>query len=134
MVPVNAVVGQENYYNLLNPRTSSWIDALPGLKAHLEVSFSDKFEIIPLHEWIGRLRGAEKTIVKEVSEGPSETARKAQSGLKLLAFFEMLASGEEGSRGLEWSKGNTLAQSSILACMEPVSSAWFDTWLTQWGY
>ncbi|ENH73619.1 Linear gramicidin synthase subunit D [Fusarium oxysporum f. sp. cubense race 1] len=134
VVPVNPVVGQENYYNLLNPRTPSWIDTLPGLKARLEASFSETFEIIPLQEWISRLRGSEKTIVKEVSEGSSETARRAQSGLKLLAFFEMLASGKEGSRGLEWAKANTLAQSSILACMEPVSSAWFDTWLKQWGY
>ncbi|EWG54274.1 hypothetical protein FVEG_12530 [Fusarium verticillioides 7600] len=134
VVPVNPVVGQENYYNLLNPRTPSWKDTLPGLKAHLEASFSEKFEIIPLQEWINRMRGAEKTIVKEVSEGSSETARRAQSGLKLLAFFETLASETEGSRGLEWSKANALAQSSILACMEPVSSAWFDTWLTQWGY
>jgi hypothetical protein len=134
VVPVNPVVGQENYYNLLNPRAPSWIDTLPGLKALLEASFSDTFEIISLQEWLSRLRGAEKTIVKEVSEGSSETARRAQSGLKLLAFFDMLASGKEGSRGLEWSKGNTLAQSSILACMEPVSSAWFETWLKQWGY
>ncbi|KAF5979584.1 nonribosomal peptide synthetase MxcG (component of the myxochelin iron transport regulon) [Fusarium bulbicola] len=134
VVPVNPVVAQESYYNLLNPRTLSWIDTLPGLKAHLEASFSDTIEIIPLQEWINRLRVAEKTIVKQVSEGSSETVRRAQSGLKLLAFFEMLASGKEGFRGLEWSKGNTLAQSSILACMEPVSSTWFGIWLKQWGY
>ncbi|KAF4339189.1 Linear gramicidin synthase subunit D [Fusarium beomiforme] len=133
VVPMNPVVGQEHYYNLLNPRTSSWNDILPSLRARLEAATAEAFEAVPLQEWIDRLRGAEKAIANEVGDGSSETAARAQTGLKLISFFETLSS-QNGASELQWSKINTLAQSSILACMEPVSSAWFETWLSQWGY
>ncbi|KAH6999173.1 hypothetical protein BKA56DRAFT_469848 [Ilyonectria sp. MPI-CAGE-AT-0026] len=138
---------QETYYNLLNPKTSSWCDILPNIKSRLETALSAEVRIVPLQQWINSLRDAEPSIVRDVGNGTHGTATRSQTGLKLLSFFQMLA-GEENedvssdtssqisssSGDLNWAMDNSLSQSSIFADLKPVSAAWFNTWLEQWGY
>ena len=143
---------RETYYNLLNPKTSSWGDVLPTIKARLEAAVSSEVQVVPLRQWINCLRDAEASVVHEAGKEASEVASRAQTGLKLLSFFQMLAGLDDGdasseagsdftssyssstSEDLEWDVSNALSRSSIFADLKPVSAAWFNTWLDQWGY
>jgi hypothetical protein len=133
-------VPEEMYYNILNPRTSSWEHLLPSIQARLETALSAKVQIVPFQQWINCLQDAETSIVHEVSNNrTSWTASRAQTGLKLLSFFRMLAGSDSedassAPRSLNWAVSNTLARSSIFADLAPVSPSWFEIWLDQWGY
>lgn len=142
----------ETYFNLLNPKTITWADILPNVKARLEVALSAEVQVVPLSQWISSLRDAEASIVHEAAEGASDAANRAQTGLKLVSFFQMLAglhdneassnpdsrltSGISNSKTIDvhWDLDNALSRSSTFAKLTPVSTAWFDTWLDQWGY
>jgi hypothetical protein len=138
----------ETYYNIVNPRTVSWDSLLPTVQARLETSLSPKkVQIVPLSQWLDDLEKAEEAIVQEVEKKSGTTlsqttASRAQTGLKLLSFFQLLAtvspSDNDAVRAASstpnWAVGNGLARSSVFAQLAPVSPAWFETWLDQWGY
>lgn len=138
----------EVYYNLVNPRTRSWKSVLPTVQARLETALSpDKLKVVPFSQWLDDLQNAEETIIQDAErkEGTASlrtTASRAQTGLKLLPFFRTLAkssaSGDAATTAAlsapNWVVGNALARSSVFANLAPVSPAWFETWLDQWGY
>lgn len=135
----------ETFYNLLNPRTSSWQDIVPHIQARLTTTLSDVVHIVSFKDWIDLLRNAEDKITLDMgiaTNGTLAGAKNAEAGLKLLSFFESLASVvtdtgllESGTgRQVRWATNNATLQSSTFAEMTPVSTAWFDRWLDQWGY
>ncbi|OAA36878.1 Male sterility, NAD-binding protein [Metarhizium rileyi] len=138
----------ETYYNIVNPRTVSWDSLLPTIQGRLETALSPKkVQICSFSQWLDDLEKAEDAIVQEVEKKngktPSHTtASRAQAGLKLLSFFRVLAkvspSGDDAVRSASstpsWAIGNGLARSSVFAQLTPVSPAWFETWMGQWGY
>lgn len=138
----------ELYYNLVNPRTSSWGSLLPTIQARLETALSpDKVQVVPFSQWLDDLQNAEEAIVQEAetkngSASSQTTASRAQTGLKLLSFLRMLtessASDNNATRAASsapnWAVGNALRRSSVFAHLAPVSPVWFENWLDQWGY
>ncbi|KAL9485421.1 hypothetical protein ACSS6W_004210 [Trichoderma asperelloides] len=135
----------ETYYNIVNPRTISWDSLLPTVQDRLETALSPKkLQVVPFSQWLDDLEMAEVAIVQEVEKNgttPLQTAAsRAQTGLKLLSFFRGMAktSGDDAVNAAlstpNWAVGNGLARSSVFAQLTPVSPAWFETWLDQWGY
>lgn len=136
----------ETYYNIVNPRTVSWASLLPTVQARLEASLSPKkVQVVPFSQWLDDLEKAEDAIVQEVEKKSGTTfsqttANRAQTGLKLLSFFQAMAetSDDDAVRAdlptPNWAVGNGLARSSVFSQLTPVSPAWFETWLDQWGY
>lgn len=136
----------ETYYNIVNPRTVSWASLLPTVQARLETSLSPKkVQVVPFSQWLDDLEKAEDAIVQEVEKKSGTTfsqttANRAQTGLKLLSFFQAMAetSDDDAVRAdlptPNWAVGNGLARSSVFSQLTPVSPAWFETWLDQWGY
>ncbi|KAI1879087.1 hypothetical protein JX265_003264 [Neoarthrinium moseri] len=140
--PILGTRAPEMYYNILNPRKSCWSDVLSIIRGRLETAMSENIQVVPFQEWINCLRDADASIIREADTGSSETARKAQTGLMLISFFQNLADkgsspdvgAYAGIQHLDWAMSNSLSQSTILANLAPVSEAWFDAWLQQWGY
>lgn len=138
----------ETFYNLVNPRTASWQSLLPTLKARLEISSSKKVQIVPFAQWLDELEKSENSVIKEVEKmngttTPAQTAaHRAQTGLKLLSFFRVLAEvgplNDDTVKAIlstpNWKVDNALKHSAAFAELPPVSSAWLETWLKQWGY
>lgn len=136
----------ETYYNIVNPRTVNWSSLLPTVQARLETALSPKkVEVVPFAQWLEHLEKAEDTIVQEAEKKNGTTlsqvaASRAQTGLKLLSFFQAMAESSdddavaEASSTPNWAVGNGLARSSVFSQLTPVSPAWFETWLGQWGY
>jgi len=139
---------RELYYNLVNPRTSSWNSLLPTIQARLETALSqEKVQVVPFSQWLDDLQNAEEAIVQEAeakkeTASSQTTASRAQTGLKLLSFLRMLtessASNDDPARAASsapnWTVENALRRSSVFAHLAPVSAAWFENWLDQWGY
>ncbi|KAJ5287132.1 hypothetical protein N7478_002818 [Penicillium angulare] len=137
----------EIYYNLVNPQTSSWESLVSIIHARLENALSpEKVQIVPFSQWLDDLQNAEEAIVQEAekqngSTSSQTTASRAQTGLKLLSYFRMLVESSASDDApkpapslLNWAVGNGLARSSVFADLTPISPAWFETWLDQWGY
>ncbi|KAJ5087903.1 hypothetical protein N7456_011519 [Penicillium angulare] len=132
----------EIYYNLVNPQASSWNSLVPTIQARLESALSpEKVQIVPFSQWLDDLQNTEEAIVQETGKQngstPSQTtASRAQTGLKLLSYFRMLAESSTSDdvprpapSVLSWAIGNGLARSSVFADLAPVSPSWFETWL-----
>lgn len=141
----------ETFYNLLNPRTSNWQDIVPHIQARLTTTLSKVVRVVSFKDWIDLLRNAEDKIASDTGTATNGTlagAKNAEAGLKLLSFFESLASvvveaglldngtrsGPNTGRQVQWATNNAMLQSSTFAGMTPVSTVWFDRWLDQWGY
>jgi hypothetical protein len=136
----------ETYYNIVNPQTVSWTSLLPTVKARLETALSPKkVEVVPFSQWLEALEKAEDAIIQEAEKKNGTTdsqvaASRAQTGLKLLSFFRAMAESSDDDAVAaalstpNWAVSNGLARSSVFAQLTPVSPAWFETWLGQWGY
>ncbi|KAM0454500.1 hypothetical protein ACHAPV_008371 [Trichoderma viride] len=136
----------ETYYNIVNPRIASWSSLLPTVQARLETALSPKkVQVVPFSQWLEDLEKAEGAIVQEAEKKNGTTvsqvaASRAQTGLQLLSFFRAMASSSDDDvvaaalSTPNWAVGNGLARSSVFSQLTPVSPAWFETWLEQWGY
>lgn len=136
----------ETYYNIVNPRTVSWNSLLSTVQTRLETALSPKkVQVVPFSQWLDELEKAEDAIVQEAEKKNGTalsqiTASRAQTGLKLLSFFQAMAetSDDDAVNAAlstpNWAIGNGLARSSVFAQLTPVSPAWFETWMDQWGY
>lgn len=108
-------------YNIVNPRLAPWGSLLDTIRLRL----GSHVQIIPLHEWINKLEGLDRTNTRALSVWPA---------IKILDFYRTLdkeRSSEEGSR---YTTDHGLAASQTMATLAPVSKEWMNIWLDQWGY
>ncbi|RYP75270.1 hypothetical protein DL771_002490 [Monosporascus sp. 5C6A] len=100
--------GQENnsheeihYYNLLNPATERWSKLLPILIKRLGAAPAgspDEMQVGTLKQWIARLQDSEASVVRAIDTPLGHSGKvnedagiaKVQTGLALVAFFQML--------------------------------------------
>lgn len=122
------------FYNLVNPKTAHWKTVVQVIKSRLEKSLSKDISIVPLADWIGLLRKAEPTIIQQSQMNNDVLATRAQTGLKLISFFEGLEVGNELHEPVQWASDSIFAKSATFRNLQAVSKAWFDTWMSQWGY
>lgn len=108
-------------YHATNPHSIRWAELVPTVAEALHIS-SDK--IVPWAEWVSALRSS-----AEGNEDP-----EANTGLKLLDYFESLGGVEDG-QGVMPTLATELTkrQSETLAALDPVGPEWMKLWLKQWA-
>ncbi|GFP54213.1 hypothetical protein ACSS6W_001890 [Trichoderma asperelloides] len=124
---VNSVSKQPEYkshatvYHATNPHSIPWAELVPTVADALHIP-SDK--IVPWAEWVSALRAS-----AEGNEDP-----EANTGLKLLDYFESLGGVEDG-QGVMPTLATELTkrQSETLASLDPVGPEWMKLWLKQWA-
>jgi len=68
-----------SYYHVMNPRPTPWRELIP----EVEVQCGPGVRVVPLSDWVKKLRTYDATEMKEVSSKPA---------LKMLNFFSLVAS------------------------------------------
>lgn len=150
------------YYNVMNPATRPWSELLSTLRTRLGASIPgvshNDMQVVPLQEWIAKLQNSEAAVFRHLSTPPGHDKytngdvgiSKVQTGLALVEFFKMLdevntrsvrvnskmqnGHNENASYKVDWAMEKVISGSSVLAKLPPVSPAWMETWLEQWGY
>ena len=106
-------------YHAVNPRATPWSKLLPAILA----SFHDKPpELVTLCEWVTAL-GESAAKHEDLDRNPA---------IKLLDFFEQLASAEEDM--VRFETMNTVRVSATLKNLEAVKVEWMERWMRQWGF
>lgn len=108
-------------YHATNPHSIRWAELVPTVADALRIP-SDK--IVPWAEWVSALRSS-----AQGNEDP-----EANTGLKLLDYFESLGGVEDG-QGVMPTLATELTrrQSETLAALRPVGPEWMKLWLKQWA-
>lgn len=106
----------EKVYNLVNPRSASWVALLNTIQEHL----GPKIEIAPFTNWLTALKGMQG--LQDISTMPA---------LKLLGFFQGL---EMDRKTVKFETKRALETSKSLAQIESVNSRWMSIWLEQWNF
>lgn len=109
-------------YHATNPHSIRWAELVPTVANALHIP-SDK--IVPWAEWVSALRSSAQS-----NEDP-----EANTGLKLLDYFESLGGVEDG-QGVMPTLATELTkrQSETLAALDPVGPEWMKLWLKQWAF
>jgi len=76
---VQSVSRTPSYYHVINPRPTPWRELIP----EVEVQCGPGVRVVPLSDWVKKLRTYDATEMKEVSSKPA---------LKMLNFFSLVAS------------------------------------------
>lgn len=124
----------EVFYNLVNPKTTNWRTVVPVIKTRLEKSLSADVSVVPFQDWVEMLRKSEGKIIRQVQANHDVLATRAQTGLKLISFFESLGGHDEVDQSVRWASENISTASTVFTTLEAISEAWFHTWMSQWGY
>ena len=106
----------EKAYNLVNPRSASWVALVDTIRGHL----GPKIEIAPFTNWLTALKGMQG--LQDISSMPA---------LKLLGFFQGL---EMDRKTVKFETKRALETSKSLAQIESVNSRWMSIWLEQWNF
>jgi ABC-type thiamine transport system substrate-binding protein len=122
MNPLNKSSEHAQVYHLTNPRTTSWKELYPIIRAFYKESNVD-IEAVDYDDWVDELKKLPRT--KENAE--------AVPGLKLLEFYESLRPGSEmGLPALETQKSEEASQS--LREGKGVDEEVMRKWLDQWAF
>lgn len=118
-------------YHPLNPHTTTWT-ALRGIVLEELSSHTMKpIEIVPLREWVAKVRKEAESMVDSGGNVDLEAALRRNPAAKLIDFFEDLAFSENISTNqLEFS--GTLALSKAMQGLEPIKDAWVRKWISEW--
>lgn len=108
-------------FHLVNPETASWEQLVPAVHEYYSVSGTN-VEIVEFQDWIAALKALPMT-QEEVRRVP---------GLKLLEFYEGLASAQGGLPRL--ATAHTAEASQALKQLGPINSSMITNWLKQWNF
>lgn len=103
------------YYHAVNPHPVPWRVFIPSIERYC----GPGVQIVPLTQWIKKLRTLDATDSKEISSKPA---------LKMLNFFSLMASHGPTTR---YQTSASIQASKTMADLEPVSIALMETWLRQ---
>ena len=103
------------YYHVVNPQPVPWLEFMPSLEQYC----GPGVRIIPLSEWVGKLRTFDATKPKELSLYPA---------LKMLKFFSLVASSGPSVR---YQTSASVQASETMAGLRPVNQSLMQTWLKQ---
>ena len=110
--------GETGFYNVINPHPSSWPSLINTVAKHLKPSPTK----VPMREWCDALKHTKATSKKEIVARPA---------LKIIDFFEGLASKESESVELVYETERARTASKTMAELGPVSQQWMEIWLNQ---
>ena len=121
-------------YHPLNPRKTKWSALKAVVREELEDRTRTRIEVIPLTQWIAKIRQAIESMVDNESETNDVSLERALQKLpaaKLLDFYNELDANENASANQpELSK--TLELSGTMQRMEPVRDEWMKKWMREW--
>lgn len=103
------------YYHVINPQPVSWHEFIPLIERYC----GPGVQVVPLSEWVEKLRTFDATDVKELSSKPA---------LKMLNFFSLMASCGPTTK---YQTSASVGTSKTMADLEPVDQALMQTWLAQ---
>lgn len=108
-------------YHATNPHSIRWAELVSTVADALHIPSN---KIVPWAEWVSALRSS--------AQGDDP---EANTGLKLLDYFESLGGVEDG-QGVMPTLATELTkrQSETLAALEPVGPEWMKLWLKQWAF
>lgn len=106
--------------HFVNPSAAAWKDLLPAVKGG--VSAAKGLEVVSLADWVSALQAS-----------AADNDLEANSALKLLPFFEQLATPDSGEMSV-LDVRNCVAESSALRDMKAVNGDWMKMWIQQWGF
>lgn len=106
-------------YNLINPHSRDWKTLVPSIQKRIGG------RVVPLKEWIDRLKAVDGNDKVEVAEKPA---------LKILDWFSDVEAGLEGKKeGLAYATANGTEASETMRGLAPVSEEWMGHWLRGLG-
>lgn len=103
------------YYHIVNPQPVPWRVFIPSIERYC----GPGAQVVPLSQWVKKLRTFDATDSKELSSKPA---------LKMLNFFSSMASGGPTTK---YQTSASVQASKTMADLEPVSIALMETWLGQ---
>ena len=103
------------YYHVVNPQPVSWREFLPSIEQYC----GPGVQVVPLSQWVEKLRTFDATDVKELSSKPA---------LKTLNFFSLIASCGPTTK---YQTSASVRASKTMADLEPVDQALMQIWLGQ---
>ena len=103
-------------YNVVNPLPVAWSSILEPIQKYC----GSHAKLVPLSDWVSTLRQVER---------PGAADLVSQPALKLLAFFELPATGRDT---VGYETGHCIQVSETMAHMEPISPELMEIWLRQW--
>lgn len=104
-------------YNLINPRNVAWKSMVPIIQKSILA------EIVPLKDWIERLKGIAVGNTAEVMSKPA---------VKILDWFSDVESGiSSGHLQIKYSIGNGIVASKVMEELGPVTEGWVRHWIEQ---
>ncbi|PSR81212.1 male sterility protein-domain-containing protein [Coniella lustricola] len=120
-LPVTNTNHGAGVYHLVNPQQTTWSELVPAVARGLDPS-GEKLTIVTFEEWIEALRESAST-TDDQSINPAT---------KLIHFFEGLSHSSQSLGSLDVSRA--VADSPILAKVQPVQDEWMQMWLRQWHF
>ncbi|CAF9913655.1 MAG: hypothetical protein ALECFALPRED_008933 [Alectoria fallacina] len=107
-------------YHAVNPHTTPWSELLPAILA--SIHDQPPPEPVTLRDWVAALATSAVEHEEHVDRNPA---------VKLLGFFEQLASGE-GNDAVRFETAETVGASKALGSLEAVKAEWMVGWMRQW--
>lgn len=117
--------GEVACFNLVNPRSVPWSE-LVGAVREFYVSNGGVMETVDMEEWVRELHevGASKEGSDDVDQYPA---------LRLLDFFQGLASGEQGVK-CAFATELAVEKSPAMAKLGPVDGCLMKKWCEGWAF
>lgn len=106
----------EKVYNLVNPRSVSWVSLLDTIQGHLGPSI----KTAPFKTWLTALEGMQS--FQNISSMPA---------LNLLGFFQELM---RDRKVVKYEMKRVLETSKSMSRIEAVKAHWMNVWLDQWNF
>lgn len=103
------------YYHVINPRPVPWCEFVSSLERYC----GPGVQIVPLSQWVKKLRTLDATDMEELSSKPA---------LKMLNFFSLITSYGPTTK---YQTSASVEASKTMAVLEPVDQALMQTWLSQ---
>ena len=103
------------YYHVINPQPVPWREFIPSIERYC----GPGVQVVPLSQWVKKLRTVDATDVKELSSKPA---------LKMLNFFSLTASSGPTSK---YQTSASVKASKTMAGLEPVNQVLMQNWLDQ---